>query len=324
MPWRGQIPNLNYYAPEIYSEEQQLFKKNWQFFATIYDFRIDAPRNDGPSVESIQRMIADTTVVLERIDSNLRGYYLVQNHASGPASEIPCDYQLLGPLIFVNLVSCGKTLSSFVESDLSVPSHLLLDIKGKFASLTFKLEANWKVALQNALEDYHIATIHPESFGSEGIMGDEIYGYEKDGRCATSSNFLPEKLWRRYSRYDRQLEMRKVREHYYKTSYIFPNLTLTSMAGLFVWTICYRPTAENKTDMVLDLYNVGDGLPTHHMEAQLEYLRKIYEEDREIVWKVQCGVQQTDRLPTFGDQEERLHWFHECYLSWLSEADSVA
>ena len=150
-------------------------------------------------------------------------------------------------------------------------------------------------------------------------MGDEIYGYERDGRCATSSNFLPDKLWKRYTRYDSILKKRKVQDHYYSTSYIFPNLTLTSMAGLFVWTICYQPNSNCKTDMILDLYTVGDGLPSHHMEAQLEYLRKVYEEDRGIVWKVQRGVQQTERLPTFGDQEERLLWFHESYLAWMEK-----
>ena len=161
MPWRGQIPNLNYYAPEVYAEELQLFKKGWQFFATIYDFHPTQPNEDGSTIYSIERIVSDRTVILERDESTSRSYYLSQNDSQLLAHKVPCLHQILGSLIFVSLLSCEKTLFKFTESKLSIPTHLLKDVTGKFASLTFKLDANWKIALQNALEDYHIATIHP-------------------------------------------------------------------------------------------------------------------------------------------------------------------
>ena len=68
-----------------------------------------------------------------------------------------------GSLIFVNLGS-KKTLKDFLGKYYSEIEEISKSIGNEIKSNLYEWNANWKVCIENTIDEYHVASVHPETF----------------------------------------------------------------------------------------------------------------------------------------------------------------
>lgn len=174
---------------------------------------------------------------------------------------------------------------------------------------TNETKANWKLAYEVTLDEYHVPYVHPESFRAEPIP---VWGcvYERDGlhsqllrRRTADWSFAD--FWDNAARGEYEFAG-------YKIHHLFPNLLIAISRGLVVVT-SYSPTAVDCTTVDDWLYAItGDPFDDAWWTATAEGQQIISGEDRRISEAQQSVAREMPR-PVFGALEERVAWFHEAY-----------
>lgn len=174
---------------------------------------------------------------------------------------------------------------------------------------TNKTQANWKLAYEVTLDEYHVPYVHPESFRAEAIP---VWGcvYERDGwhsqllrRRTADWSFAD--FWDNAARGEYEFAG-------YKIHHLFPNLLIAISRGLVVIT-SYVPTAVDGTTVEDWLYAItGDPFDDAWWITTAEGQQVISGEDRRIS-EAQQSIAREMPCPVFGALEERVAWFHDAY-----------
>lgn len=170
--------------------------------------------------------------------------------------------------------------------------------------------ANWKLAYEVTLDEYHVPYVHPESFRAEPIP---VWGcvYERDG--------LHSQLLRRrtadwsFARFWEDAARGEYEFAGYKIHHLFPNLLIAVSRGLVVIT-SYLPITVDRTMVEDRLFEITtDPFDDAWWKNTAEGQQVISGEDREISEAQQGVATQMPRAPVFGALEERVAWFHDSY-----------
>lgn len=211
----------------------------------------------------------------------------------------------------------------FVALDNKVP--LLESYLGRYAVLlrtigarlgerrfraTNETRANWKLAYEVTLDEYHVPYVHPESFRAEPIP---VWGcvYERDGLHSQllrrrTADWSFDSFWEDAARNEYEFAG-------YKIHHLFPNLLIAVSRGLIVIT-SYVAAAVDRTTVEDWLYEVtGDPFDDGWWTATAQGQQLISGEDRRISEAQQQVATQMCHPPVFGALEQRVAWFHEAY-----------
>lgn len=201
-----------------------------------------------------------------------------------------------------------------LESYLGRYAVLLRTIGARMGERRFRAtnetQANWKLAYEVTLDEYHVPYVHPESFRAEPIP---VWGcvYERDGM---HSQLLRRRTadWSFASFWD-DAAHNEYEFAGYKIHHLFPNLLIAVSRGLIVVT-SYVAGATDRTIVEDWLYEVnGDPYDDAWWAATAQGQQIISGEDRRISEAQQKVATQIVRPPVFGALEERVAWFHEAY-----------
>ncbi|MEO8495685.1 MAG: aromatic ring-hydroxylating dioxygenase subunit alpha, partial [Planctomycetota bacterium] len=70
-----------------------------------------------------------------------------------------------GQLVFVTLDEQASDLASYLGPAYDLCGQLFSGERRRILKIDFEVAANWKLRVENALESYHIESVHPKSFG---------------------------------------------------------------------------------------------------------------------------------------------------------------
>lgn len=192
-------------------------------------------------------------------------------------------------------------------------SPLLVEV---ILSESVEVAANWKLFVELTLDDYHLPTVHPTTFGAGEEIASHRLVYRRDG---LHSCYLRRRdaHWS-FDGFWRDLPSGVVDRMGYKIFQMFPCALVAGMyEGVIVGTV--HPIAADRSVVTNRVLTWHDRLTGEAERAPLvEYLRAVFAEDRAACEEWQTGVGQLARAPTLGRLEERVRWFHEAYAQFMA------
>jgi phenylpropionate dioxygenase-like ring-hydroxylating dioxygenase large terminal subunit len=184
--------------------------------------------------------------------------------------------------------------------------------------------ANWKLCYQITLDDYHLPTVHPDSFGADGYIRPHTYRYFPAGRHSAMfvGKFVPKA---EFTRWIEDCRNGRLDGQFYRILQIFPNLVAALFPYEAGWFVCVSrylavsPTETAVRSWILTAPIEGAAANTPDAEAgAVDYIGRILSEDRAVAQHLQTVAHQIDRAPLLSRQEERVAWFDAAYAEFMA------
>lgn len=164
--------------------------------------------------------------------------------------------EFCGPFLFGKIegkkISLGRSLSDFFEP----LRHLDEVCKYTAFSGTVEVACNWKLIVENSLDDLHVAVVHKE-FGAGGIPSyrDLHYSFveKRHSMAALTWEHIPNRFYELRD-YDQQLSTRLGKTLEYRHYFIFPNVFFVSILGLVSFTFKVNPLTEKTSEIELTVF----------------------------------------------------------------------
>lgn len=186
---------------------------------------------------------------------------------------------------------CGKLLfASNKKGDLK--KHLgklysIIEIVSKNISQSnfykkINYSTNWKLCIENSLDEYHIVKVHPTNAGYFGFMKYFRYYKEKKNLVLFSSTEKKHDL--SLDNFIKNLKNQKINMDGYKIFFIYPNLLLHIYLGLFYYTN-FLPIRPDKTINKVEVFSLKqNNLSDDKLKKFINnyFLPSVYE-DKKIV-----------------------------------------
>jgi choline monooxygenase len=352
----------HYVDPDILAREQDLiFARQWQFVGFLDDL---ARHNDFVTADIAGRsiLIQNFDGVLRgfhnvcahrhaRIHSAACGNRFLQcpyhgwtYNSDGVPVGIPGNAQYFGldaagrqeralsvvsvathgRFVFARIAPDGPGLTSALGEYAEAIEQISQTFTDQIADCTVIWTANWKLAVESAVEVYHAGLVHPETFArvtpnspvfEGGFTGDHSFGH-----LAMAADGV---AW--WERVGKRLKLARLRrfsdyDHYH----LFPNLMLALSHGSLMCLQTYEPidTMSCRLRYRLRLARAdGPQNPAVRkavVDALCEFNRRVVEEDVAITTEVQSGVGQATRPAFLGSNERRLAHFQARYLARMA------
>lgn len=224
----------------------------------------------------------------------------------------PVRLERVGRFLFVALSEeCAPTpeyLSPFIpllEALSATANRIVL-------RTTTVARANWKLAYEITLDDYHIQMVHPTTFGAGDVRPAWRYVYERAG-WHSSLLTRRDRDWN-FDSYWQDLISGIVDNTGYKVHQIFPNL-LVSVEPTTLNVCAYRPLDADHTQVDLRHFDwKANPLSDQRVRELQEGVLAIESEDRSAVEVLQATRERPTRPDgPLGGLERRIGWFREAY-----------
>ena len=181
-------------------------------------------------------------------------------------------------LLFVNLSDGGapfEALSGVVHERVGSDT---LNSKKFFRRITYEVNANWKVYVDNYLEGYHLPYVHPELCN---LLDYQNYTTETFEYCSLQHSPIQQQ--------DNLYGSSDGPAFYF---FIWPNFMLNILPGRMQTNVVH-PLAPNKCLVIFDYYYDEVDSPRFRAVAErdIEYSDHIQKEDAEICEHVQRGLE---------------------------------
>jgi choline monooxygenase len=232
-------------------------------------------------------------------------------------------------LVFVNLSEAAPAFEDHIAPLLErwrpfVSSEDLaaLRIGASHADITMEINANWKLAVENFCESYHLPWVHP-GLNKRSRLEDHYHILGKDlfagqGSLAYDPDYLEGE---RFPCFEHWAENKHTCAEYVA---LFPNVWF----GLHVdhlYTVILRPVAKNRTVESFQFYYLGDAAGerfANKRATSLEAWHQVFAEDIGVVEGMQAGrLSPAFRGGVFSPvMDEPTHHFHQWVAKRLLEA----
>ena len=232
----------------------------------------------------------------------------------------PFNIELCGEFVFIRKRTSGHTLKDFLGSYY----QLLISISDSLDELVdenhLDVNANWKIVVENTLEEYHVGKVHPNSIAKMGLT-DQQYYFNGQNSCATMhvKNQLDSN-----ARLSTLFDERSFKIDGYHHYLMFPNMTLATTFGTTFSIQKITPIDSRKTHFVsyvfgTKLKNKKNFLKTAYENSVKELNQRIFYEDKLICEEVQIGIEMTDRkISPFSRKEQRIYAFQKACNEYVN------
>jgi|TARA_B110000263_G_scaffold118104_1_gene102936 phenylpropionate dioxygenase-like ring-hydroxylating dioxygenase large terminal subunit len=215
--------------------------------------------------------------------------------------------------IFVNIDESAPALSSYLEA---VPAllaqHGILDLSPT-VHIDDIVDVNWKLLVDNALDDYHLPVVHAHSLQPtlEGMKLRECIGARYASILCMPLNESGRMQY---------LPRAELGEEQARSTYaidVFPNLTIIALPDGGLSTLRFDPISVSQTAVQFRSYSHGlDELESN----ETKFASGILNEDYRIMHRVQQGIRSRHFEPGPAHYlEGRVATFHTTLLDLLGE-----
>lgn len=231
---------------------------------------------------------------------------------------------------------CGDFLFVGIEPVMALDEQLdafaapLADLSGEIAArhdlYKIDFQANWRIAVENALEAYHVNSVHPDTLAPMALTDDsDSFAGLNSAYHARIGN---QRMARGLSGLRRFFDLRHPFDGYL-TYYVFPFAMVSSTFGLSYAVQSFLPTADpHRCWFYSRLYACrpaagADGVADTLLASTVRANHQIFDEDHAICSRVSHGydLDSPDRI--FASSEARL-WALAETLRRLGDAGQAA
>jgi len=222
-----------------------------------------------------------------------------------------------GQLIFVSLADEPPSLQEWLGSGYELCQTWFTDELPAAVVLDRTIDANWKVLVENALESYHTAEVHPKTFGPAPSEEHCSHSLNASGTELTV-DYATERSARRWLDDLGHRAVGEVPTHQYRHVLRYPHVMLSRLS-LYRWVECIIPISPTQSRSIVRVVcNVGRHRgPRKAWNAfwvkrwARSFLMQVGAEDAAVMPEVQRGLSAIDR-PLGGlisTREERVFHF---------------
>ncbi|MES2183555.1 MAG: aromatic ring-hydroxylating dioxygenase subunit alpha [Pseudomonadota bacterium] len=240
-------------------------------------------------------------------------------------NEFNCE--AVGQFVFVRLASEGPGLRDWLGVQYAFLERASLGMSGLDDEFRKDVDANWKVAIENSLEGYHVPAVHSNTFMQvDGMSREEAAPvfFLDDPRHSHLEHAANADWVASFTRQERKIGRWPWRFEHYTHHLIFPNLTVTSFMGYSFHIQRFDPTAPELTTVHSRTTGVNFEGGTEMGRKMMErihadghtFTHKVFAEDGGICAKVQAGLRNAQRLAVLGEGiEDRVLHFQRAYVA---------
>lgn len=231
-----------------------------------------------------------------------------------------------GQFIFVKRKDDGISLSSFLGGTRQLLEEVSSAMGEKLDLNRYTIGSNWKVAVENALEAYHVSMVHPTTFSRLGTSGNQ---FEFRGAHSSWSSQVNQDLVKKWQTTQEFYASRPFQIEGYFHQLIFPNVTIVTMFGTTFSVQHFRPVGPGETECSSHVFATrltepldspaANSVVAVMNKSSVEFNRQVFDEDRKICEVMQRGLEQNrDHQGLLGAEEERVSKFQEAYQAMIN------
>ncbi len=236
------------------------------------------------------------------------------------------DVEKIGKFIFIRLGAEGLPIDTFIDNP---TRDLLLTVSEalgkKIDTNEMLIDANWKINVENTLEDYHVRSVHSDTLWKVGIIDSQfaLSKYHSSttmmfelnlNKSSALSSIYADRPWH-------------VKDYFHQL--IFPNLTIASAFGTTISIQQFIPISSEKTKFISHVFSTNGSKIGHPVVAAFNenattFNRKVFSEDKVICESVHQGIQQMESSSRgyFSSLEERVWFFERVYMDLIELNDT--
>jgi len=221
--------------------------------------------------------------------------------------------EVRGPLIFVSLNDEPPDLADQLHALTSVCDEFPASRWRQADRWSYEFNANWKVVVENTIESYHVATVHPKTLVQ---FGDEEHEIHENAGIMRSTIFAPPIYYRVANWLLPKLEPGCT--HRYRLFHGFPNLFLIRIdAMLQVMTV--EPLSATTCRLNVYVFTLRAQretwltrqLTTNWARLKCHVIRTVLAEDARLYPDMQRGMQHSPFHGTISIREELVYAFQD-------------
>ncbi len=236
-----------------------------------------------------------------------------------------------GQLVFVRLSGDGPDLESYL-GPLAEKFRLGFGEGTRcFMRWSTEYDANWKVSIENSLEAYHVASVHPNTFRRDpGEARSEHVLEARHTAFGTDLPFVHSKTddwFLRIQGLVLRILKKPVTRRYWQ-HHLFPNL-LASFTDAISLVHCVVPIGLTRSRSLFLQYGPSTGVRSWTSlianawgRFEAGCTKRILEEDIELYPKIQAGLNFSNHAGRLARSEERIYQFQQYLLEQLSDTSS--
>jgi len=202
------------------------------------------------------------------------------------------EVECCGELVFVRK-GAGSDLRTFLGGAWDRTEAIASALGDRVDCNRMIVGANWKIAVENTLESYHVRSVHPETFA---LLKAETKAFEFHGPHSSWSASIDGSMEKKLRRLTGMLGVSPSFQGYFHQM-IFPALTLATTEGMTYAIQVFRPLSPRETEFTSHVFAArqsgGESKAALLKQAcapAAEFNRKVFEEDRVVCVEVQRGV----------------------------------
>jgi phenylpropionate dioxygenase-like ring-hydroxylating dioxygenase large terminal subunit len=234
-------------------------------------------------------------------------------------------------LIFISLAEKPVTLREFLGESFDKYAGLFRPEMYTAIVVERTIEANWKVCVENALENYHTSEVHPRTFGTSPPEEDCTHRLENDWTSMIITYEHEVSFRNKMDSFGNWLVGKKP-TRLYEHALHYPHVMLTHMS-LFSWFETLIPVSPTRTlSIIRVLCDIGPRGKWRRLWNRFligrwpkDFLMKVGAEDAAVLPAIQRGLQSADE-PLGGlisTREERIFHFQK-YVQKKTQPAAVA
>lgn len=230
--------------------------------------------------------------------------------------------EVCGTLIFVSPNSAAVSLRQFLGDAWNTIEAMSSSFGELIDRNELMMECNWKIAVENTLESYHVGFIHPKTFKMLGATGTD---FRFEGVHSVWNASVSDAVEKQMNRLEELFRGRPFRIKGYLHQLVFPNLTIATTYGnsFAVQQIVPKGAAcTNFTSHVFATKLVGAGEVKENLRAMIndsvvQFNRAVFLEDKTICEGVQRGIKNGVGSGQLSDEELRVADFQKNYSAMM-------
>lgn len=237
-----------------------------------------------------------------------------------------------GRFVFVRLQAGGPDIDTWLGPLGSWLDQISDGFDAPFDQAVLPWATDWKMGMENVLEVYHVASVHPETFAT---VTQGTWTWAAHGPHSTGQIGLTEETRRWWDGVRRRLALRPAAPfNDYDHAVIFPNLAIGLTAGLLASVQTYEPVyaadgqpvpgrcrVHYRLSLARRLNESGSSAARAGVKTHLAaFNQRLLGEDQEACESTWAGSLHADGPALLGGNEGRLRTFHDAWHGAMNDA----
>lgn len=213
-----------------------------------------------------------------------------------------------GKFLFITSNLNKVSLKDFLGTDYNNLKSLSNKIKSLVSSSRWIWNSNWKLCIENSIDEYHAVFVHQTTF--KHILNQKPK-YKYSNNVMTMEMPLRENYVKKFKKFSSKFN------DTYKHILIFPLSTVASTMEHSFYLQRYTPISLEKTLITSDIYlsdfnkKVSKNTLNYFSTISKKFNDTVFEEDQTICENNQRGMKSSDNETIIGSYEERIKYFRK-------------